>query len=871
MTTVTETSGDAEASRDTIYSMSPGDTFTGRLDDEFDEDWIRIELEAERRYEISLSGYGIGGATDTILSLYSGFSEFPYITNDDVDYATGNLYSMLSYFKPDDGVWYISVGSYVDGTNRDNWGDYRLTVSLVESGRGSDSEADGGSALFVGGPSADLLIGGPGDDELDGREGDDLLDGGLGADILIGGAGNDTVTYEFSPYGDRVSLGPGRDFSHGHANGDMFTGLQTIEYVDADGNQTQQEISDIENLRGSEHYDHLSGNRGPNRLEGLGGNDDLRGLGGNDVLDGGSGGDFLYGGIGNDILHGASGMDWLYGEEGMDQLYGGKGDDFLNGGPDDDVLNGGPGNDRLEDVSDGADGQDELNGGEGDDILIGYTGADVLRGGPGNDIASYIYSSTGVEIRLHSVLETGGRGGNAEGDVFAGRQTIIYTDSDGNIRQTEVSDIEGLRGSRYDDVLVGDPNANELYGGWGNDVLDGREGNDWLEGGLGADQLRGGAGEDTVSYLESSGIHGVEVRLYDGTLQYDDAEGDTFVRMKTIEHIDAEGNKQEITVPDIEHVVGSDNPDLLMGAHGTNILYGSGGDDVLDGREGDDLLFGGFGYDLLTGGPGADLLSGGPNNDVVYYDLSESGVVVRLHTVLETGGKGGDAEGDIFVSTTVSIKVFPIAYVRYTVADVEVIVGSEYDDVLAGDVRDNVLWGEGGNDKLYGGPEGGNDWLTGGDGDDKIYGGVGYDTLRGGAGDDLLKGGPDNDFLENVHVVYLYDEENPSEDIEKEIRHDYGDDILEGGPGDDYFFFYPDGGNDTILDFTIGSFDRIVLRAFEDIRSIDDLTMQQQGDNLIIDLTDQGGGTITLQDVNQADLSEGYFIFFVPDDSGTAA
>ena len=104
----------------------------------------------------------------------------------------------------------------------------------------------------------------------------------------------------------------------------------------------------------------------------------------------------------------------------------------------------------------------------------------------------------------------------------------------------------------------------------------------------------------------------------------------------------------------------------------------------------------------------------------------------------------------------------------------------------------------------------------------------------------------------------------------KTIRYDYGNDRLEGGAGDDYFYFYPEGGNDILLDFGNGE-DRIVLRAFEDIRSIDDLTLQQQGNNLIIDVTDQGGGTITLQDYSQADISEEDFIFFIPDDSGTAA
>ena len=867
MATITESTGDAEAGVDTSYHMAPGDTFIGRLDDRFDEDWIRIELEKGARYQISLTAYGSDGAADTVLSLYNVFGNFP-ITNDDVDYTAGNLNSVLRFTREDTGVHYIGVSSYSADPNQDNWGDYRLTVSYVEGDRDNDLEAGEGDDVLNGGPGADLLIGGPGDDELDGREGDDLLDGGPGADVLIGGAGNDTVTYEFSPYGVSVRLSDTINFSNGDAHEDRFNGRKTIEYVDDEQNLQQQDVSDIENLRGSDRYDNLRGTHAPNRIEGLGGNDNLIGWGGNDVLDGGTGSDSLRGDAGNDALYGDSGEDGLSGGAGMDELYGGKGDDFLNGGPGNDVLYGGPGDDDLEDYLDGGAGQDELYGGEGDDTLLGYTGADTLIGGPGNDTASYKYSDAGVEIRLYSVLETGGRGGTAEGDVFAGRQTIIYADSSGNIQTAEVSDIENLHGSNYDDMLVGDAGANELSGSWGNDVLDGREGDDLLEGGSGADLLSGGPGEDIASYSNSE--ERVIVYLYNSTALGGDAEGDMFVGTKTIEHVDTDGNIQEITIPDIEHLFGSSKNDRLSGTHDPNLLYGNAGDDRLNGRQGDDLLFGGSGYDHLRGGEGADLLSGGLDNDVVYYTTSEAGVVVRLHTALEQGGRGGEAEGDIFVGEIVLIRVLESGgFVQYLVPDVEVIVGSGHDDVLAGDVRDNVLWGEGGDDRLYGGPDGGNDWLTGGDGDDKIYGGIGNDTLRGGPGNDLLKGGPDNDFLENVVEVWFRDEENPSEFILETTRFDYGDDRLEGGPGDDYFFFYPDGGNDTILDFANGA-DRIVLEAFEDILSMEDLVMQQQGDNLVIDLTAQGGGTIMLQDFDRANLFEGHLIFFTPDDSGTA-
>ena len=175
-------------------------------------------------------------------------------------------------------------------------------------------------------------------------------------------------------------------------------------------------------------------------------------------------------------------------------------------------------------------------------------------------------------------------------------------------------DIENLRGSEHDDILIGDPGVNELNGGGGDDVLDGREGddllfgddwfsilflrstsgddrlnggagNDWLEGGGGADELRGGPGEDTASYKYSGNDRsGVEVRLYDGTARGSDAEGDTFGTMQTLEYVDDAGNRQEIRVPDIENLFGSGGNDILAGAHGPNRLDGYEANDRLDGR-----------------------------------------------------------------------------------------------------------------------------------------------------------------------------------------------------------------------------------------------------------------------------------------------
>ena len=485
-----------------------------------------------------------------------------------------------------------------------------------------------------------------------------------------------------------------------------------------------------------------------------------------------------------------------------------------------------------------------------------------------------------------TVSNPGGTAPMDEDEDMVDESTTV-TQEDGD--ETDIVQGDIIEGGPGSDVLTGGHGNDMLYGLDDDDVLDGREGDDWLEGGWGADEFRGGPGEDTISYesyspgrvevavINEMGLPigttfvrgGIEARLHNGVLRGGQAEGDTFAGMQTIEYIDGEGNTRMVEVPDVENLYGSEGKDILVGAHGSNRLDGNGEGDKLDGREGDDWLYGGADSDVLTGGPGADLLSGGPGYDYASYEFSDAGVIVRLHSVLETGGRGGDAEGDTFViGNTYTFTNDDGTSRDVEVPDIEILIGSNHDDVLAGDLRFNVIWGLAGDDKLYGGPDGGDDWLLGGAGNDEVYGGKGNDLLYGGDGDDLLKGGPGDDTMEKEQERVTDEEKTDESDIfidesdryVKTVRHDSGNDRLEGGAGDDVFYFYPGGGDDVILDFGNGE-DRIVLSAFEDIQSIDDLNLQDQSGNLVIDLSGQGGGTITLQNFNESDLMDAHFMF----------
>jgi Ca2+-binding RTX toxin-like protein len=120
---------------------------------------------------------------------------------------------------------------------------------------------------------------------------------------------------------------------------------------------------------------------------------------------------------------------------------------------------------------------------------------------------------------------------------------------------------------------------------------------------------------------------------------------------------------------------------------------------------------------VLTGAAGGDDLDGGAGADTADYSGFFSanllvGVVVDLHR--------GEATGDGADS----------------LAHVENVNGSPFDDRIVGNLRPNILLGSGGKDVIDG--RGGADRVTAGAGNDVLTGGKGRDRLLGGPGSDRL-------------------------------------------------------------------------------------------------------------------------------------
>jgi Ca2+-binding RTX toxin-like protein len=563
--------------------------------------------------------------------------------------------------------------------------------------------------------------------------------------------------------------------------------------LSVDSNPAFEVVADgNDSLAGGDGQDLIDGGSGDDTLQGDAGNDTLDGGAGADVLSGGADRDLFTGGAGDAVDGGEAGEDWdTLVVTGVDQiLYGGgtneagtvlfldgstlsfqnieailadgvlhtAGDGIVQGtaGDDtlapgyvdaqgdiidgfdglDDVVQAGDGNDRV----DAGAGNDSVDGGAGDDVLVAGAGADTFQGGTGQDNLDASGAATGVAIDL----STGAMSGDLVGDdLIAGG-------------------IEGVIGSAFDDTLTGfdsfDPTfTNQLYGGAGNDLIDGRGGDDVLDGGTGNDSITGGTGNDQIA-----GGDDRDVITAQGNDSVDGGEGgddfDTLVvdGIQSITYSSADNESGTVTLLDgstitftgIETIREAGvNPDGLIWGTGGDDLIGAGyvdaNGDITDNNDAilsnpgsdDDEIYALDGNDTIQSLLGDDRAYGGTGNDLV-----------------QTGAGNDYAQGD---------------------EDDDTVEGGAGDDFLRGDTGNDQVFGGDGNDSVYGGA--GNDSVYGGDGDDYVYGGFGDDTVYGGAGNDTITGSGEAD----------------------EVHGDDGDDLMQGSNGADTM--YGGAGADTML------------------------------------------------------------------------
>ena len=702
-------------------------------------------------------------------------------------------------------------------------GDHR--ANTISGGRGDDKlyggpdGDDSNSDTLNGGSGNDMLFGGVGADTLNGGSGNDSLWGGPGQDVVNGDDGHDMIYVNFEPgetaeTTDTVNGGDGNDT------------ISFEKWVDEEDDtivtlnlSTSTSITNIENIIGSDEDDMLTGNDGHNIIEGGDGDDVLNpGTDGNDTVSYRSSDRAVDVDLSDETATSRSSGGHAGGDtiaDGFENIIGSAHDDDLMG--DTATAHG--------NIIEGLAGADELHGGDEDVPTDDQTLADLnalLVDGTTDlsDTLSYMSSSTGVTVNLAA---SSASGGDADGDEIKTFDVDSYNhddDADTESIDTEFSTFENITGSDHRDLLTGDDRVNIIKGGAGDDVLRGGKSSDTLEGGPGADTLDGGHTRssatdasdmytDTASY--SGAKAGVTVDIDAGRGTGGDAMGDTFTS--------------------IEKYMGSGNDDLLIASEYVDVVDGGDhGDDDVD----------------AFGDPDPD----GSDGDTISYEKSEEAVTVNLAlqaTNAPQPSERPDPDDNDPSDGTDLLDEGMNPEGSYAAGDVlgniENVMGSGMDDVIMGDANVNELYGGAGDDELTAVANtvdgAGPDVLIGGAGDDTLMGSTGADVLMGGDGHDTITGDTGND----------------------RIVGGAGDDVMTGNTGLDIFVFSPaDGvGDDTVVDADVDTDnDKIDLSAFK-------LTGREQaelmknisvvGENIRIDLSDFGGGTITLQeDIELADL-----------------
>jgi Ca2+-binding RTX toxin-like protein len=541
-----------------------------------------------------------------------------------------------------------------------------------------------------------------------------------------------------------------------------------------------------DNYFGDDTNETVAGTAANNIMYGGLGDDNLSGLGGNDTLIGGVGSDQLFGGIGDDVLTdlgqgipggftGIIGKDTLFGGAGDDSLRffsvdtgdvgdGGAGFDRLlvnfanvtvpgsgsivfalgpggaastifldgdatlsisnveaidfTGGTGADAISGGTANDTIS----GLGGNDTLNGGGGDDLIDGGTGAQLIDGGADFDVASFDISAfAGVTLTNAASVSLGAAGSIQNVEAY-GTVTL---------------------GSGTDIVTLTQSLGAAIYGGGGDDQIDGGSGNDQILIGPGAAVVRGNDGNDFVSAGGVPDTQGDQLFGGAGLDALNSFDGDDLLYGGTENDILWAGNGSD-------RLWGGDGNDLVNGQNGADRLFGGRGDDRLDGDSSGTFSLPAPDQDILRAGDGNDTLNFGLGADKAWGEAGDDSLSINLHTggsgldfnldrgdggtgtdllrVLHTrSGTAAPSAIDLVLGATTNLRVDGTLAARLT--DIERI---EVNTAYAADHR--II---GGVLSDFASTSAGDDVIRLGDGDDSAFGGAGGDVIDTGAGNDL--------------------------------------------------------------------------------------------------------------------------------------
>ena len=251
-------------------------------------------------------------------------------------------------------------------------------------------------------------------------------------------------------------------------------------------------------------------------------------------------------------------------------------------------------------------------------------------------------------------------------------QIVVYT-FDGNDHVTVNVDMRAdIFGGAGNDVLQGGPGVNQVYGEAGDDTLRGGGGDEVaMRGGPGADDVDGEDGSDVIIDDDEAGTgdeaaaDGGDVYVDTGTVGTDFMTygGPLWEDGVRITVADEPGNDGENAGLEGDSV--GSGFEYLQGTYGDDVIEGGAANETINGSGGDDDLTGGGGVDRVEGNRGTDVLrmQDGVVDGAIYCDAPSdpadpaSGpeqayvdagdpAVTDCELVSRTDAAGGPAGGD---------------------------------------------------------------------------------------------------------------------------------------------------------------------------------------------------------------------------------
>ncbi len=671
---------------------------------------------------LALSGLEIK-LREVVTESYSVMGFETVIGSDFEDNLTGNSQNDLIYGgSARDDIWGRDGDDTLYGQDGTDW---------IYGESGNDS--------LNGGADDDRLYGESGNDELFGEDGNDHLDGGEGEDILDGGAGNDIL-----------DGGADVDILRGGEGDDKLRFDLDDSVIDGG-----EGVNDVANLQRSmdDALIHAERFNDAERINLTGFNErlDLK-VENNTIIDGGDGHDII------DLTGAEKGVrveldeivptDETESLVNFEEIVGSDYDDNLYGDALNNIISGGSGNDVIM----GGFGQDLLRGESGEDFIY-FDPGDSIDGGADRDTAILEDKNTKVSIDdtffvnfEHVIL------GNKSDTLNLSEGLFFFLDGGAGIDTLNASavgeglsinlsdtssiiGVENIKGTDFNDTLIGSSSANKLWGNAGHDTLRGGSGNDSLYGGAGNDILRGDGGSDKLfgnegndtiyfdtgdtldggddqdkAILANKGVAvnvrddsftnieevelgnkndtyrltGSNTRIVDGG-----AGNDTIDASSRTGHFDIDLDNTQSgssSLVNFENVKGTSGNNTISGNSAANRLEGLEGNDTINGGGGNDRIYGGSGNDTISGGSGADELYGDKGDDIIKFDTGDT----------IDGGAGDDTA--VFGSVGVNL----VKNDTYFTGIEHVVLNSGNDTITLTDTLDFSINGGAGNDKVDG-------------------------------------------------------------------------------------------------------------------------------------------------------------------------